>query len=150
MGNMEQVTSNREEITLENIISQLPRLNSLRELDDIMQTLNDLMEAVGKYTKADRAYIFETLPESPDIFSNTVEWCAEGVMPQKDALQKVFAGDFPYWVQMFKSGKSIVISIGKRCEIPCPANIYFCWPKIFILSSLFLSFLVERYWALLA
>lgn len=124
MGNAEQKTS-REDITLENMISQLTRLNDLQNLEEVMEALNDLMETVGKYTKADRAYIFETQPESPDIFCNTVEWCAEGVAPQKDALQRVFAGDFPYWVQTFKLGKSIVISDAEAVRDTMPSEYLF-------------------------
>ena len=110
MGNTEQATSRSERITLEHMINRLVQLNALRKMDDIIQALNELMEAVGKYTKADRAYIFENKPESPDLFSNTVEWCAKGVVPQQDGLQSLFVGDMPYWYQTFKAGKSIVIS----------------------------------------
>ena len=122
---MEQATSRSERITLEDMIGRLTRLNELRDFDEIMQALNALMEAVGTYTKADRAYIFENKPESPDLFANTVEWCAEGVQPQKDGLQSVFAGDFPYWYQAFKSGKSIVISDVESVRYTMPGEYLF-------------------------
>lgn len=68
-----------------------------------------LVDALGKYGNADRAYIFETIRDV-DVFTNTYEWCAEGVTPQARNLQDVKAGDMPCWYHAFRHGDSIIIS----------------------------------------
>ncbi len=110
MENIESNIHHREGTTLAHMITHLNRLNELSDPKEIRKALNDLMEEVGEHTRADRAYIFENKLGAPDLFANTVEWCAPGVESQKDKLQSVFAGDMPYWYQTFKHGESIVIS----------------------------------------
>ncbi|MFR3345190.1 MAG: hypothetical protein ACLTS6_15010 [Anaerobutyricum sp.] len=48
-----------------------------------------ILKSVGKYTAADRAYIFEWNSEKKESFKNTFEWCASGIEPQIQNLQEV-------------------------------------------------------------
>ena len=67
-------------------ISYMSQAENEKQLDDI--TLS-ILKSVGKYTAADRAYIFEWSSEKKESFKNTFEWCASGIEPQIQNLQKV-------------------------------------------------------------
>ena len=45
------------------------------------QTLNRILQDIGGYYEADRAYIFE-MDRDRKVFNNTYEWCREGVSPE--------------------------------------------------------------------
>lgn len=99
---------------LETILQQLVLVEHAKTKKEKYASLDTLLAFVGAYAKADRAFIFEILQEpdaleQPDIFTNTVEWCAEGVKPQKDYLQLLHVGEMPYWYQTFCVGKHIII-----------------------------------------
>ncbi len=54
---------------------------------DIDKTVQSILERIGSYYDVSRAYIFEN-HESQLYCTNTFEWCAPGIEPQKDILQK--------------------------------------------------------------
>lgn len=93
---------------LETVFSQLVLLDRVSSEEDMHGSLNKLLEAVGKYTRAERAYIFVDKDMS-QVFSNAYEWCDEGVIPQIDNLQQLHAYDMPVWYDSFLNGKSIII-----------------------------------------
>ena len=94
--------------TLECIIRKLTEISGNMEEKELYQVLHELMTSLGQYTGADRAYMFE-IKEGKTYFTNTVEWCADGITSQKEGLQRLDAGEMPYWYQRFSEGKSIVI-----------------------------------------
>ena len=57
-----------------------------KQLDDMTPSM---LKSVGKYTTADRAYIFEWNSEKKESFKNTFEWCASEIEPQIQNLQEV-------------------------------------------------------------
>ena len=63
--------------------------------------VNRLLENVGDYYGAERAYIFE-YDSSGNLISNTYEWCAEGVEAMIDKLQNVPADAIEGWIKEFK------------------------------------------------
>lgn len=58
----------------------------LYETKDIEANLQSVLELIGRKYKMDRVYIFE-YNDSKTLFSNTYEWCAEGINPEIDNLQ---------------------------------------------------------------
>ena len=70
------------------------------------ESLGRMLENIGKEFKADRAYIFEE--DGPRI-SNTYEWCAPGVIPEKDSLQNVPIADAAVFYDEFEKNSSIII-----------------------------------------
>ena len=68
--------------------------------------INIVLEKICQFHKADRAYIFEYLPEK-EIIRNSHEYCSEGVEPQIEFLQEV---PTPlYWFKHFKNRENIII-----------------------------------------
>ena len=51
---------------------------------DLDKAINCVLQMIGQYLSADRAYIFQIRGDKMD---NTYEWCREGVLPQIDFLQ---------------------------------------------------------------
>ncbi len=68
-------------------------------LDQVPEAIDKVLHLLGEITSADRSYLFE--PDTPALesFSNTYEWCAAGIAPQKDVLQGVVSSDFPLFFQ---------------------------------------------------
>ena len=80
-------------------------LNAFRVLqtsNNIEQAINEVIELLGKACGASRTFIFELI-EDGEFYSNTYEWCAKGIAPEIDNMQKIpkekylymtsFAGD---------------------------------------------------------
>lgn len=70
------------------------------------QTLQVLLEFIGKTLEAGRAYIFEKDDRNYD--SNTYEWVAKGVTPEKDTLQNLPPEICAGWYQKFDENLNIV------------------------------------------
>lgn len=93
---------------LEIVLQKLVLIDRAKTDEELKYSLNKLLEAIGRYTDSGRVYIFEA-SENGNIFTNTYEWCAEGVEPQISFLQQLYAGDMPYWYQTFLNGNTIII-----------------------------------------
>lgn len=70
-------------------------------------SVNALLEYLGQSLSSERVYIFEEM--SDGTFSNTYEWCARDVVPQKENLQQVPFKTVSMWYQKFQQGKSVII-----------------------------------------
>ena len=90
---------------LESIINEGLRVALLEETPD--QSLEVLLEHLGKALNGERTYIFEQNESGCD--DNTYEWVADGVEPEKDNLQNVPPEVCASWYQNFVIGKHIII-----------------------------------------
>lgn len=66
-----------------------------------------ILSYMGEHFLSDRVYIFEN--EEGGTFSNTYEWCAEGVAPQKELLQHEPMETIEYWYRMFEDDRPVII-----------------------------------------
>lgn len=71
------------------------------------KSIEVLMEYIGQFFESERAYIFEELENG--ICQNTYEWCAGGVVPQKENLQNVPVEVVALWYKRFLNGESVII-----------------------------------------
>ncbi len=90
---------------LESIINEGLRVALLEETPD--QSLEVLLEHLGKALNGERTYIFEQNESGGD--DNTYEWTADGVKPEKENLQNVPPEVCASWYRNFGIGKHIVI-----------------------------------------
>lgn len=88
------------------ILTQMAELGKVRNVRECQVAINNLLEKIGYFTKADRAYIVD---EKDGCYYNTYEWCNEGIEPQINQLQNLIAEDMPYWIPKLSSGESIFI-----------------------------------------
>ena len=78
------------------------------EFDLPDEEINAFISYIGKANKCDRFYIFEdSLTEN--ITVNTYEYCAPGIQPQKDNLQRVDKEALKEHYEFFKKDQAIVI-----------------------------------------
>lgn len=81
-------------------------INSIQgELDE---KINNALERVGRFCQADRVYVFQ-YDEPGKVMSNTHEWCAEGITPEKENLQMIPADLIPQWHEKLQNHEVIHI-----------------------------------------
>ncbi len=90
---------------LEAVINEGLRAALLEETPD--QSLEVLLEHLGKALNGERIYIFEQNESGGD--DNTYEWVACGVEPEKESLQNVPPEVCAGWYRNFSVGRHIVI-----------------------------------------
>ena len=101
----EQHSGMRSVQNLEAVINECLRVALLEETPD--QSLEVLLEHLGKALNGDRTYIFERNEAGGD--DNTYEWAAGGVEPEKENLQNVPPEVCACWYRNFSVGRHIVI-----------------------------------------
>ncbi len=85
----------------------MEQFSKLNKAGNLHNGINSILKALGEYTLADRAYIFETTEQS--LNSNTYEWCGPNVVPQIDNLKELPLEAMPYWGSHFLDGENIFI-----------------------------------------
>nr|WP_304364224.1 PAS domain S-box protein [Methanocalculus taiwanensis] len=75
---------------------------------DIDIAINKALGDIGEYCGASRSYVFLIAPSGEEM-SNTHEWCADGVPPTIETLQKNPTNLFPWWMERLRNGESIRI-----------------------------------------
>jgi PAS domain S-box-containing protein len=78
-------------------------------LDTLDTEITFALEKIGSIVNADRSYVF-LFDESGKTMSNTHEWCATGVEPQKNNLQSLPMDMFPWWISQLKAKQDIQFS----------------------------------------
>ncbi len=71
------------------------------------QSIAVLLEYLGQALTSERFYIFEETDRN--TFDNTYEWCASGVVPQKENLQNVPFEVVSLWYREFARGENVII-----------------------------------------
>ncbi|MBR5967121.1 MAG: diguanylate cyclase [Lachnospiraceae bacterium] len=83
-------------------------LQYVTDLDDPESRLNKVLQYLCTELKADRAYIFEEMPDG--TFDNTYEFCADGVTPEIDNLKGLpFEGVIDVWYHEYEKGGHVLI-----------------------------------------
>lgn len=98
----------RRRVALEELVGTLSArfINLLPEQTDA--GIQDALRAVGEFADADRSYVFLRSGDGQTV-DNTHEWCAEGVEPQIQNLQKLPATTFPWWMEKLSRFENIHI-----------------------------------------
>ena len=71
------------------------------------ESIMNLLGYLGRTLLSERIYIFEEVKKG--TYDNTYEWCAEGVTPQRENLQKVPFDVVAAWYQKFCEDENIII-----------------------------------------
>ena len=96
----------REKLEFEkNIVDSTQMLLKER---DIHKAITNLLQSIGTFYRAGRAYLFE-LQDNGQYWDNTYEWCDEGVEPQIEYLQDVPVSVTKRWLEVFNSGECVII-----------------------------------------
>jgi len=76
--------------------------------EDIDNEIERTLKYIGEFVGADRAYLFN-IQYLKNVMSNTYEWCADGVEPQKDKLQDLPLSEFAWWMQQLEKSDHLYI-----------------------------------------
>ena len=79
----------------------------LSRSEDIPTAIQGMLAAIGSFVNAERAYIFE---DKGTHYSNTFEWCAPGIRPEKDNLREIDLDTISAWTDILIHGECIIIS----------------------------------------
>lgn len=93
------------------------------------RSIEILLDYLGNKLQGERVYIFER--NQRGVHSNTYEWCAKGVEPQRKILQQVPYEAVEQWYQEFINDRNIIIrdleeikeSDPKAYQVLAPQNI---------------------------
>ncbi len=77
-------------------------------LEDVDMAIQSALEGLANFVNADRSYTFDYDWEQ-EVCNNTYEWCALGVSPEIENLQKVPLHMMKDWVVAHKKGESMYI-----------------------------------------
>ena len=91
------------------LLTGLERFDRARSKEEAHAAINETLRIIGESTGAERAYIFDRTDKTPETYSNTYEWCADGVQPQMHNLVEYAAADMPVWIGILKNGETVVI-----------------------------------------
>lgn len=75
---------------------------------DLHKAISNLLQSIGVFYRADRAYLFE-LQDNGLYWDNTYEWCDRGITPQIDVLQEVPMSITDRWERIFRKGDCVII-----------------------------------------
>lgn len=81
------------------------------------QNIQKILSEAGSYYDADRAYIFEFNMTHTE-FSNTYEWCKEGVAAEKDNLQNITVEVWNFGLMRSKKRASFLFRPCRRNMLP--------------------------------
>jgi PAS domain S-box-containing protein len=91
------------------IESTLSKISSkLSFADNLDEKIEESLGMLGELCNADRAYVFR-VTDGEDTVSNTHEWCAKDVKPQKDMLQNLSGSDYHWWLEKLTSEGAVHI-----------------------------------------
>src|SRR6056297_107946 len=106
-GKLSKQMNNRikmEEIVIQALISLLSFEGSIdKKIEKILQYL-------GEFSETDRSYIFLFSSDGYSM-SNTHEWTADSVSPEKENLQNLPCKTFPWWTKKIKRKEIINIPV---------------------------------------
>lgn len=94
----------RNALDAENVVLQCA--HELYQECSIAHAANEMLRKIGSYLGSDRAYLFEL---HEDFITNTYEWCAPGVEPEIDGLQRVDMAAISRWAEFFDQGECVII-----------------------------------------
>jgi PAS domain S-box-containing protein len=77
-------------------------------LEEVDESVNNALKTMALFVNADRSYTFDYDWEQR-VCNNIHEWCADGVSPEIDNLQRVPLDMMPDWVEAHKNGEPMYV-----------------------------------------
>lgn len=98
VGEHKQTAANLKQlIHFEQLITTLATQFINLPIEEIDRGLQNILQATGEFTLADRSYLFLLDDASGTTISNTHEWCAAGIRPEIQTLQHLVVADLHHF-----------------------------------------------------
>ena len=95
---------------MDEILHQISLMDQVSKEEELVKIIPALLEALGEYTDAENAYIYEWSSEKCDKYNNTFEWCRKGVKARNRDLQQIPVELMAGWQAAFMQNKAVIIS----------------------------------------
>ncbi len=96
------------QVQFEELVAQISTNFINLNIHEIDNTINQSLQAIGKFVKADRCYIF-MFSDNLDTMDNTHEWSNAGIDSQISNLKALPCESMPWWMQQLKALQNIII-----------------------------------------
>lgn len=83
-------------------------IRSLLAVESLEEAVNEILQDIGFYYQADRAYMIE-IDSKARTASYVYEWCTEGVMKQQKFLQNIPLHEIPLWSNAYDKEESLIV-----------------------------------------
>ncbi len=90
------VMNNLTHINFLKVVADMSSRFISAEASDVDSVINDMLEKIVKLFDLDRGYLFSFSPDKR-YMTNTLEKCAEGIIPVKNSLQNVPLNRYKWW-----------------------------------------------------
>ncbi len=87
--------------------------------DNIDEKIDRMLRKLGEFFGADRSHLLMFSEETGKL-TNTHEWCAEGVSPQKEFIKEISIDSLPWWTKQIMDGR--VVNIPDADQLPEDAS----------------------------
>lgn len=81
--------------------------------------INRALKMIGEFAGVDRSYVF-LYSDGEEKMDNTHEWCAEGILPQRENLKGVPVNNFAWGIEKLRRFETI--HVARMCDLPDCAN----------------------------
>jgi len=105
----------KHHLSMERIIMHIATEYINIPLEKADEKIEQALGELARFVDADRGYVFEYHFEA-GLTTNTLEWCGQGISPQKENLQKVPLSMVPEWVNKHVNGKDMYIEAVDKLE----------------------------------
>lgn len=102
-----------QRLAFEKIVSKMAK--EFVMLDTVTHSIMNALEAIGTFSGASRAYIFE-FQENGIFMDNTYEWTKQGVSAEIENLKNQEIAMFSWWMNRISSGSPLVINDVNQLE----------------------------------
>ena len=111
----EQAAALRHRYDLQELLTRISARMLEIQSKGVDAAVVEALGEVGAFMGVDRSYVF-LFHEGQELLSNTHEWCAEGVSPERENLQDLPFEAVPWWVSEIQAGRTI--HAGSLDELP--------------------------------
>jgi len=87
--------------------------------DNIDGKIDSMLEKLGKFFGVDRCHLFMFSKNAAKL-TNTHEWCADGIEPQKKLLSNIDIDSLPWWTKQIMDGR--IVNIPDTSRLPDDAG----------------------------
>ena len=98
----------KHHLTIERIIMHIATEYINTPLEESNEAVENILGEIARFVEADRAYVFD-YDFKTETTTNTHEWCAQGITPEIQTLQKVPLSTIPQWVEQHLKGETMSI-----------------------------------------
>ena len=107
------------------ILRHLMTIDRSRNAEEMNQSLHTLLQLIGSYTDAERVYLFDKISTEPEVYSNTFEWCADGISSKLEGLKYVPVSYIPNWIHIFHDNRPVIIEDTDASMESMPEECYY-------------------------